>query len=320
MQTWREAVRAFVGLPSPSDTRNSLADLTKAITELRETQIEQTKLINALTRTAAGRGTVWIGDNRIVTRMSLPDMFYDDPLFILNANDVQLLPPLIRDGYYERNSTYYVCRRVHGAQLCIDVGANIGYYTVVMARQAPDAEIIALEPNPVTYELLTANINLNWLTPRCRPLLKGASDKPETLRMAYQTTHLVNAQIVDADRHVAFHSDCQAEFTTIDELTEPYGYKCDFIKTDTEGYEPKVLAGMQRTLDHSPNLSIMMEWSPEQIKQVGISVSAFCTDLVDRRFRLHVIGDLGALSEVPISDLRSLPYQNIVLQQHNHVL
>src|SRR5215831_3484424 len=71
----------------------------------------------------------------------------------------------------------------------------------------------------------------------------------------------------DADRHVAFHSDCQAEFTTIDELTEPYGYKCDFIKTDTEGYEPKVLAGMQRTLDHSPNLSIMMEWSPEQIKQ-----------------------------------------------------
>lgn len=64
----------------------------------------------------------------------------------------------------------------------------------------------------------------------------------------------------------------------------------------------------------------MMEWSPEQIKQVGISVSAFCTDLADRRFRLHVIGDLGALSEVPISDLPSLPYQNIVLQQHNHVL
>jgi len=107
MQTMRHAVRAFVGLPSPSDTDylpNSLADLTKAITELRETQIEQTKLINALTRTAAGRGTVWIGDNRIVTRMSLPDMFYDDPLFILNADDVQLLPPLIRDGYYELNT------------------------------------------------------------------------------------------------------------------------------------------------------------------------------------------------------------------------
>src|SRR5262249_10356085 len=80
------------------------------------------------------------------------------------------------------NSTYYVCRRVHGAQLCSDVGANIGWYTVVMGRQAPDAEIIALEPNPVTYELLTANIKLNWLTPRCRALRKGASDKPETLR------------------------------------------------------------------------------------------------------------------------------------------
>ena len=49
-------------------------------------------------------------------------------------------------------------------------------------------------------------------------------------------------------------------------------------------------------------------------------MSAFCTDLADRRFHLHVIGDLGALSEVPISDLASLPYQNIVLQQHNHVL
>jgi FkbM family methyltransferase len=88
--------------------------------------------------------------------------------------------------------------------------------------------------------------------PSLSGLLKGASDKPETLRMAYQTTHLVNAQNVDADRQVAFRSDCQAEFTRIDDLTEPYGYKCDFIKTDTEGYEPKVLAGMQRTksIDH----------------------------------------------------------------------
>jgi hypothetical protein len=200
--------------------------------------------LHMLSRSAAGRGTVALGDGRIPTRMSLPEMFYGDPLFMLNADDLALLPHLIVDGFYEKNSTYYVCRRVPSAKLCIDVGANIGYYTAQSTR-----------------------------------------------------------------------SESAVELTTIDVLTEPYGYRCDFIKIDTEGYEPKVLAGMARTIEHSPDLSIMMEWSPEQIVQVGLDVGAFCASLSESRFRLFTIGELGVLAEHPMAGLASLPYQNVVLER-----
>lgn len=308
----------FSGSTTLGGEQRILAEISRvkqSVDELHKIQLEQHRLIKALSHTAAGRGTVYLGNNRILTRISIPELFEGDPLLVVNADDVQLLPGLMRDGFYELNSTHYVVRRVRDAKLCIDVGANIGYYSVIMARESRNADILALEPNPITYKLLLTNLRINWFASHCQAICKGASDKVETLQLAYETSHLVNAQVVSGSAAPASHLISDAEFTTIDKLTEPYAHKCDFIKIDTEGYEPKVLEGMRKTLKSSPELSIMMEWSPSQIREVGLDPQNFCKRIIDHGFRCFIIAELGELREIPTNELISLPYQNIVLRQ-----
>ncbi|RPI31980.1 MAG: hypothetical protein EHM67_17110, partial [Hyphomicrobiaceae bacterium] len=129
---------------------------------------------------------------------------------------------------------------------------------------------------------------------------------------AFEHDHLANARVVGSEwQPGASHRVSDAEFASIDALTAPFGHRCDFIKIDAEGHEPKVFAGMQRTLAASPKLSILMEWSPGQLPDPA----AFSAELVERRFRLFTIGELGVLAEHSIRELAGLPYQNVVLER-----
>lgn len=288
-------------------------DVTAILERLRALESK----VDLLSRSAPGRGNVWLGDNLVLTRLSMPDMFYGDPIFVVTADDWAIGPRLMMDGAYEKNATYYVCRRVQNAKLCIDVGANIGYYTVVMARHAPQATILSLEPNEITFRLLQRNIVMNQLA-NCRPTMKGASARADQLPFASDPTYHVSAAVIDPrqiDVMRKTHSVQTAQFVPLDELTAPFDHRCDFIKIDVEGYEPNVFAGMTKTLAHNPDLSIMMEWSPGQIEAAGLDPKAFCRTLQAMNFRLFTIGELGVLAEVPISALAGLPYQNVVLER-----
>ena len=48
--------------------------------------------------------------------------------------------------------------------ICIDVGANVGLYTVFMARHAISGSVIAFEPVPLNRDLLNLNVRLNQLS------------------------------------------------------------------------------------------------------------------------------------------------------------
>lgn len=289
-------------------------DLTAILERLRAVESK----VDLLSRSAPGRGNVWLGNNLVLTHLSLPDVFHGNPIFVVNADDWVIGPRLMMDGAYEKTSTYYVCRRVQNAKLCIDVGANIGYYTVVMARHAPQATILSLEPNEAAFRLLRRNIAINELA-NCRPMMKGAAAKEEVRSIASESTHLANAMIIDESRVEEVrktHHVQTAQFVPLDDLTAPFDHQCDFIKIDVEGYEPNVFAGMTQTLAKSRRLSIMMEWSPGQIEMAGIDVARFCQKLQNMNFRMFTIGNLGSLTKVPISSLIRLPYQNVVLERN----
>src|SRR5207253_6545315 len=66
------------------------------------------------------------------------------------------------EGVWEPLETYLVERRVREGDVVLDIGANIGYYTLVFAELVGDSgRVFAFEPEPANFALLSENTGLN---------------------------------------------------------------------------------------------------------------------------------------------------------------
>ena len=82
--------------------------------------------------------------------------------FVVAASDVGLAPHLIAYGFWEIWVTRLIASRVREGMTCLDVGANVGYYSVLMADLVGQTgQVIAVEPIPTTFRLLSRNLAHN---------------------------------------------------------------------------------------------------------------------------------------------------------------
>ena len=123
--------------------------------------------------------------------------------------------------------------------LFIDIGANIGSYTLLASNEV-GAEAISIEPIPETYKRLKTNLLLNNLDHRVDALNIGLGRKSGVLRFT---------KSLDSENHVATVN----EIDTIDVEIKKFDdiisiQKITLIKIDVEGYETEVLTGMSNAL------------------------------------------------------------------------
>ncbi|GGZ85780.1 FkbM family methyltransferase [Novosphingobium arvoryzae] len=82
-------------------------------------------------------------------------------MFVL-GDDIGFSPHMIFDGYWEFWLTRYFAAVIRPGDTVIDVGANLGYYTVLAADLVgPSGKVVAIEPNPAVFRRLAASIALN---------------------------------------------------------------------------------------------------------------------------------------------------------------
>ncbi len=135
-----------------------------------------------------------------------------------------------------------VARHVPPSSTVIDVGANIGLSTILLARLA--RRVIAYEPSPPNVALLRRNLALNGIT-NVEVRAAAASSEPGTLR--FHVAQFGAGSHVVASGHVSGATTATVEVpaVTLDSETLP---PVAFIKVDAEGHEPDVLAGARRLL------------------------------------------------------------------------
>ena len=129
----------------------------------------------------------------------------------------------------------------------VDVGANIGLYTMALAPIF--ARTVAFEPNPITFKVLEANLLLREV--RAQAMNEGLSDRNGEATISFpRTGHLGWATLTE--RH-AGTATMQAQVTlrTLDEVDAVEGWTqpISLLKIDVEGHEPEVLRGAQRVLN-----------------------------------------------------------------------
>lgn len=199
-------------------------------------------------------------------------------------NDRSIAPYMRGAGVWEPAETQ-LCRRVlRPGMHAVDVGAHVGYYSVLFSRLVGAAgSVQAFEPEPDNFRLLQANLLLN----DCRNVCTHALAL--TQARGREWLHLCADNPGD-HRLAATPARRRIEVDTLDLDTALAGAAVDFVKIDTQGAEPRVLAGMQATLRaNRERLACMMEFAPGLLAQAGVSLDAWTAQLTALDARVYAI-------------------------------
>ena len=173
---------------------------------------------------------------------------------------------------------------VQSGWIAYDVGANLGFYSVLLGRQVgPKGGIYSFEANPVCVEYLRSNLALNQVA-NCEILPCALLDNREQVKF---TINYGTSAVGLTQRSSFYESKVGHEVNVqgypLDELVKTFNLrKPDLIKIDIEGAEAFAVAGMLHTLEEYRPLILLeihgryaAEQTLPQLDQVGYCYSDF---------------------------------------------
>ena len=135
----------------------------------------------------------------------------------------------------------------------LDIGANMGYFSIVASKNRGSRvpTIIAAEPNPSCFEVLTKTLRANHLQ-NVTALNVAVTDREG--RIKFRTwLHHSGIGTITRDRFQGLESleaEVEVNSTTLDKIISQNGLrKVDFVKIDAEGAEDRILAGAEDALE-----------------------------------------------------------------------
>ncbi|MDQ3189994.1 MAG: FkbM family methyltransferase [Bacteroidota bacterium] len=153
-------------------------------------------------------------------------------------------------GWYEleKNETFFWKKLLNPDSVIFDIGANVGYYSLISARSiGPKGEIFAFEPVKQTFNKLQKNINLNDFKNITAENIAISDKKGHITLYTADETNIGTSSITD---HLNYSGEkLSVPSITLDEyLLDKDILKIDMIKIDVEGSEFNVLKGMAETI------------------------------------------------------------------------
>jgi FkbM family methyltransferase len=180
----------------------------------------------------------------------------------------------------------------------LDVGANVGIWTCVLAGHPNVNRVVAFEPSRETIRLLRENIASN-----------GFADKVTVVESAVaKEVGVVNftSDGSTATRHIETNSvgSDSVTATSIDVFVETSGFHPGFIKVDVEGYEPLVLDGARATID-AWHPALLLEYSLPQTTSANLSWHDCGPRLMRQYSSLEVLSDSSRKAIKDFSEIAS---------------
>ena len=171
-------------------------------------------------------------------------------------------------GVWEPNLTALFKSALAPGDVCIDVGAHIGYYTLLAARAVgPGGHVYAFEPSPSNNRALRRNIALNRLSNvTALDVAAGAETRQATLfEGPASNSGQATLNAAFAAKSAARIQEATVEVAPVASLvSETEWDRTRVIKIDVEWEELDVLRGLQPLFDRGRPLSVFLEWTPRR--------------------------------------------------------
>lgn len=214
----------------------------------------------------------------------------EDFRMLVRPSDPHIGAVIARDRCYEPHISAQVRRLLAPGGVFVDVGANIGYFSLLAARLVgPTGRVIAFEPRPDNVELLMASARDNGFAQiEVRPL--AVAEKAQELAFFASGVTFSNGRIVNDMEPGSAHLPRVRAVRLDDELVDVP--RVDVLKMDIEGAEPRALAGMKDLL-RTRRPTVLVEFSPDLIRVSSRSDPADFLAALGENHRLHIVPRAG---------------------------
>jgi len=206
---------------------------------------------------------------------------------LVDPRDLAIGEALIRDGTWEPYETDLFTAAIKPGAVVADIGANIGYYTLLAARAVgPTGTVLAFEPDPDNFALLSANVRTNRFD---NVVLVPAAlgDQAGTLDLHRDARNFGNHSL--AGENVPDEGDVvKVEVRTLDDSLAGHGrLAVDVLKLDVQGAEGLVLQGGREALRARP--ICFTEFWPDGLRRFGTDPDWLLQLFLDGGYHLDLI-------------------------------
>ena len=172
-------------------------------------------------------------------------------------------------GTWEPEIVKAVTEVVHEGFVAIDVGAHLGYYALILSRMVgSNGRVIAFEPIPSNFRILSDNIGLNHCE-NIQAVNKAVSDRSGQFEGTLPTESTVPSSFTLLKNEGT--NKIRVETVSLDDFLKDWDRPVDFIEIDVEGAEGLVLEGARKTIaSYHPIMLVEVHHFGARLESSGI--------------------------------------------------
>jgi FkbM family methyltransferase len=200
---------------------------------------------------------------------------------LLHPADEVITANLVKWRVWEAGETRFLSALLRGGDTFVDVGANVGYFSVLGAScVGAEGSVIAVEPEPRNLELLRANLARNGCA-QASVIAAAAYSEPGWMPLALNESNRGDHRLAPLGES-SLHVRC----VRLDDVLPD---SVDVIKIDTQGFDHDVVEGLSRTIERNPELVVMTELSLRELESRGVVAADVLAAYVGLGFELALI-------------------------------
>jgi FkbM family methyltransferase len=254
------------------------------------------------TKRRHGLGDRFLANHPRVTRslMSLLVPFKSASMVDVHGHIIKVDPGdylgLTINSVYEPDVTFFLERSVKKGDRALDLGANIGYFTLLLAKLVGvEGHVIAFEPDAQNFALLEQNVRANDL--------ENVDLRRQAVSDRSGTTFLYRNPFNPGDHRLVGDAGMpreEAEMVALDDVVRQEFGRLRWIKMDIQGGELAALRGMRSLIASCPDLTIVSEVFPRALADFGED-PAELSSLIDEGFAIRELRSDGTLRDTTLA-------------------
>ena len=224
-------------------------------------------------------------------KLKIPRISEELRLIVHQEHDDGVSADIKQNNIWEPYETELVVDNLAKGDVFVDVGANIGYYSVVAASIVGETgKIIAYEPEPENYHLLLKNLSLNKLS-NVQSFQAALSDYNGQGYLYLNDSNRGDHQVYDSGEE---RNRIETQLICADQHISGLVTKIDFLKIDTQGSETKIIKNLSKAITANLNkIKMIVELWPKGLMRAGSSAGELLDLLFSFELKCYIIDHLN---------------------------